>query len=253
MKTRSIGMTINHIEIEHTLQQMADVIRNAAYKVANELYPLGHGRREEWFDANGTLLVMDEISIKSLLKDAMEHYLQFHTATQNSNPSDFNYYLNDSFEMVSAHITAQPQVISYLSASFASMCGQLAATLAPVIEDLSLTGHCVDQIEAFTLNAHESYYLVMGDNPDLSEQYDRKEDDLSTVDTYQTPDVLEAISQREHNRIITASVNTIISNGSINDQKYMNLDKTIKSVPLSPHIEFPKTLNNLVYPDLGNF
>jgi hypothetical protein len=202
MQPRAIGMTINHHEIEHTLQQMSDVIRNAAYTVANERYPIGHEKRQEFFDETGTLLVMDETSIKALLKDAIEHYLQFHAVARGGSQADFNYYLNDSFEMIADYVNRNGHIVSYLSAQFASACGVLAATLAPVIEDLSGTGHGVERVESFTLNTQESYYLVVGENPDDAETYDPKDDDLSTVDVYQSPEVLDAIAERNYSRAL---------------------------------------------------
>lgn len=202
MQPRAIGMTISHHEIEHILQQMSDVIRNAAYTVTNEKYPVSHPKRVEYFDDHGTLLVMDETSIKALLKDAVEHYLQFHAVARSGAHADFNYYLNDSFEMIQEHVNANPHILSYLSAQFASACGILAATLAPVIEDLSKTGHGVDRVESYTLNTKESYYLVVGEDPDEVETYDPKEDDLSTVDVYQSPEELNEIAERNYSKAL---------------------------------------------------
>lgn len=254
MNPRAIGMTISHREIEHTLQQMADVIRNAAYKVANERYPVGHEKRSTYFDIDGTLMVMDETSIKALLKDAIEHYIQFHAVARNTAASDFNYYLNDSFAMVADHIKNIPQVNSYLSASFASMCGTLAATLSPVIEDLSISGHTVDRVESFVLNTEESYYLVVGENIESTETYDPKDDDLSTVDVYQSPEVLQGIAERTHQRELNNHVNTIIKNGELHDSRYWKLNREIKPIPLHPHIDATtlfKPIDTSALTDLG--
>lgn len=249
MQPRAIGMTISHHEIEHTLQQMADVLRNAAYKVANERYPDGHEKRKDFFDEVGTLMVMDETSIKALLKDAIEHYIQFHAVARSTSASDFNYYLNDSFSMVADHINCTPHILSYLSASFASMCGTLAATLSPVIEDLSMSGHTVDRVESFTLNTEESYYLVVGENIESAETYDEKEDDLSTVDVYQSPEALSRITERSRQRELDAHVNDIITNSSLSDLKYMNLDREIKQIPFTT----PNKLDTTALTDLGLF
>lgn len=189
---RTIGMMINHHEIEHTLTSMADVIRNAAYKVANEKYPIGHSQRDEFFDETGTLIAYDEMSIKSLLKDALEHYLQFNAGMQNPQAIEFNYYLSDSFKLVHDHINSEPHVLSFLSAQFAMACGNLAGMLSPVIEDLSRSGQTIEKVESFTMNTEESYYLVFGESPDSVVGYDPSEDDLKSVVINDTPETLAA-------------------------------------------------------------
>lgn len=228
MQPRNIGMTINHYEIEHILQQMTDVLRNAAYAVANERYPVGHAKRDEFFAEDGTLLVMDETSIKALLKDALDHYLQFNAVARGGAHSDFNYYLSDSFALVNDYVNNNQHIISFLSSQFAQACGILASTLAPVIEDLSATGHTVEQVESFTLNDKESYYLVKGENPDYVEGYDPKEDDLSTVDTYQSPEELRKIQQRaddraygEYSKALNNAIDEAITNGERPHTRYL--------------------------------
>lgn len=250
MQPRAIGMTVNHRELEHILQSMADVLRNAAYAECNERYPVGHLKRSEYFDEDGTLMVMDETSIKALLKDAVEHYLQFHAVARNSAGNDFSYYLGDSFSIVANRINSQPQTLSFLSANFAHMCGQLAGMLSPVVEDLSMSGHGVDRVESFVLNTDESYYLVVGE---VQESYDPKEDDLSTVDVYQSPEVLQGIAERTHLRELNNHVNEVIANGTLHDLKYANLGREIKPIPLTAHIDPAKIFSNLSYPDLGTF
>lgn len=252
MQPRALGMTVNHRELEHILQSMADVLRNAAYAECNERYPVGHLKRAEYFDEVGTLLVMDETSIKALLKDAVEHYLQFHAVARNSAGNDFTYYLGDSFSIVANRINSQPQVLSFLSANFAHMCGQLAGMLSPVVEDLSLTGHGVDRVESFVLNTDESYYLVVGE---VQETYDPKEDDLSTADVYQSPEVLQGIAERTHLRELNNHVNEIIANGTLNDLKYADLDREIKPIPFTPYIDPTKfmTIDTSTVAELGNF
>lgn len=187
---RTIGMMINHHEIEHTLTQMADVIRNAAYKVATDRYPKGHPQHEEFFDETGTLRAYDEMSIKALLKDALEHYLQFNAGMQNPKAIEFSYYLNDSFKLIQDHINETPHTLSYLSALFAMACGNLAGLLSPVIEDLSRSGQLIEKVESYTLNTNESYYLVFGENPENAEKYDPKEDDLKGMIINDSPEVL---------------------------------------------------------------
>jgi hypothetical protein len=187
---RTIGMMINHHEIEHTLTSMADVIRNAAYKVATARYPIGHSQRDEFFDETGTLLAYDEMSIKSLLKDALEHYLQFNAGMQNPQAIEFNYYLSDTFKLVHDHINSEPHVLSFLSAQFAMACGNLAGMLSPVIEDLSRSGQGIEKVESFTMNTDESYYLVYGENHESVETYDPKDDDLKSMVINDTPEVL---------------------------------------------------------------
>jgi hypothetical protein len=252
MQQRAIGMTINHREIDHLLQQMADVIRNAAYKVCGEKYPVGHERRSEWFDETGTLLAMDDTSVKDLLKDAIDHYLMFHAVARSGNQSDFNYYLNDNFQMIVEHVEANPHIGSYLSASFASACGILASTLAPVIEDLSSSGHGVDRVESFTLNTEESYYLVVGED---QETYDPKDDDLSTVDTYQSPEELAAQAARFKARqaMSTAAAPGLPIQISIQDYSSV-LALPIEPLPRHPHIngdQYHALTANIVIPELG--
>lgn len=203
MQPRAIGMIIDHQEIEHILQQMTDVLRNAAYKVARAKYPKGHEKYPEYFDEQDQLMIMDEVSIKALLKDAIDHYLQFYAMARSGSPADFNYYLGDSFAFVNEHINSEPHTLSYLASQFARACGVLAATLAPVVEDLSSSGHVVESVETFAVNSKESYYLVKGENPDYDCGYDPKEDDLSDVDVYQSPEkLLELTALQRVNNII---------------------------------------------------
>lgn len=183
---RTIGMMINHHEIEHTLTAMADVIRNAAYKVAKEKY----ANDPEFFDETGTLIAYDEMSIKGLLKDALEHYLQFSAGMQNPQAIEFNYYLSDSFKLVQDHINSESHVLSFLSAQFAMACGNLAGMLSPVIEDLSRSGQTIEKVESFTMNTDESYYLVFGESPESAETYDPKDDDLKSVVIAESPEDL---------------------------------------------------------------
>lgn len=194
---RAIGMMISHHEIEHLITSMTDTIRNAAYKVAGERYPEGHRQRSEFFDETGTLIVYDELSVKAILKDALEHYLQFNAGLQNPKGADFNYYLDDSFALIENYIKNSPDTLSYLSAMFAQACGLLASMLAPVIEDLSRSGQSVEKVESFTMNMKESYYLVYGENFDNPETYDPEEDRLDNVDTYQSPEKLEALEKKQ--------------------------------------------------------
>lgn len=194
---RAIGMMISHHEIEHLITSMTDTIRNAAYKVAGERYPEGHRQRSEFFDETGTLIVYDELSVKAILKDALEHYLQFNAGLQNPKGADFNYYLDDSFALIENYIKNSPDTLSYLSAMFAQACGLLASMLAPVIEDLSRSGQSVEKVESFTMNMKESYYLVYGENFDNPETYDPEEDRLDNVDTYQSPEKLKALEKKQ--------------------------------------------------------
>lgn len=204
MQPRNIGMMVSHNEIQHLITQMADVIRNAAYKVANERWPEGSDRRSEYFDETGTLMAMDEISVRVQLVDALEHYVMFNTSGTTA-AMDFNYYLEDSFQMVQPYINANPHILSYLSAKFAEACGILASTLSPVIQDLQSCGQSVEKIESFVQNTDETYYVVYGENFDNQETYDPVEDDLSTVDVYQSPEELAAIEKRRlQNQIVEA-------------------------------------------------
>lgn len=232
---RTIGMMINHHEIEHTLTSMADAIRNAAYKVATVKYPKEHPQHLEFFDETGTLLAYDEMSIKCLLKDALEHYLQFNAGMQNPKAIEFSYYLGDTFKLVQDHITENPHILSYLSAQFAMACGNLAGLLSPVIEDLSRSGQSIEKVESYTLNTNESYYLVFGENPN-AETYDPKDDDLKSVVINDSPEVLaqweekkKQIRQQEDSQawgVYTEALNEAIKEEIANptfERKYQNL------------------------------
>lgn len=200
IKPRRIGMMINHHEVEHILTAMADVIRNAAYKVASVRWPVGHHLRHEYFEEDGTLKMFDDLSVKSLLKDAMDHYLEFHAISRSGTNADFNYYLGDSFGLVANHINSDPALISFLTAQFAMACGTLASSLAPAINDLAQVGQGIEKIESFVMNADESYYLVYGENFDNPETYDPEDDRLDNVDTYQSPEELEALKKRRETK-----------------------------------------------------
>lgn len=225
LESRTIGMMINHHEIEHTLTQMADVIRNAAYKVATERRDRMIKGYAEMFDETGTLIAYDEMSIKALLKDALEHYLQFSAGTQNAKPIDLNYYLGDSFQLVQEYINENAHTLSFLSASFAQACGALAGMLAPVIEDLSRSGQQVEKVESYTINTNESYYVVTGESFDNQETYDPAEDDLSTVDTYQTPEELAKVEARRRQKEELADA-----------VRYTDYVNAVASLPVEDHV-----------------
>ena len=227
-------MMINHHEIEHILTGMADVIRNAAYKVATERRDAGITGYAEMFDETGTLIAYDEMSIKALLKDSLENYLQFSAGMLNPGGIDFNYYLGDSFKLIEEHVQQNSYILTFLSTQFAMACADLAALLAPVIEDLSLTGQSIDKVESYTINTEESYYLVYGESPDHAETYDPKEDDLSTVDTYQSPQELAQLEQR---RAMKAQLNQVNATFTPDGQLYVNPDSiSPKDGPTSLHM-----------------
>lgn len=187
-----IGMMLDHREIDHLLTNISDSLRNAAYKVATERYPKGSAKHHDFFDEDGTLIGYDEDSNKALLKDALDHYVQFSNEHGQHLQSDFNYYLGDSFQLVEEHINKDPQLMSYLTAQFASACGTLAGALQPVVQDLGNHGQTIDKIESFTIDREKSYYVVFGENVDQPAGYDPKEDDLSSVVIDDTPEDLAA-------------------------------------------------------------
>lgn len=242
---RIVGMMINHQEIDHTLTAISDTLRNAAYKVASDKYPVGHAERNEYFEEDGTLKGYDEDSNKALLKDALDHYIQYANHQGDHLRSDFNYYLDDSFQMVSEHINQQPQVMSYLTAQFASACGVLAGALAPVVEDLSNSGQSIDKIESFTVDGEKSYYVVFGEDINNPEAYDPKEDDLSSVVVDDTPEVLAAwevrkqqIRKDEVYGELSKQYNKVIDT-SIENGEAIFPRKKIEPLPLHPHIANP--------------
>lgn len=156
---RVVGMTINHRELDHLLTSISDVIRNAAYKVA----------KPEDFDESGTLIVMEESAVKALLQDALDHYIQFTAGTiinPNNQHLSFNYYLDDSFQMVADYIKQDPTVFSYVSALFAQACGVLSSAIAPAIEDVCSSGQSIEKIDSFTIGSDNSYYVIHGESDD---------------------------------------------------------------------------------------
>lgn len=189
-RPRVVGMLVNHQEIDHLLTQMSDVLRNTAYRLANERYPKGHKDRHQYFDDEGTLIGYDIDSNKALLHDALDHYVQY---SRDANPTerlDFANYLQESFQMVAQEIMADQHALSFLTASFASACGILSSVLTPIMDDVACHGQLIDKIESYAVSFENTFYLVHGEDVDNPESYDPTEDDLSTVDCTQTPEEL---------------------------------------------------------------
>lgn len=181
---RTVGMLINHRDIDHILTSMSDTLRNAAYKVAKDR---GY---DEMFDETGTLIGYDEDSNKALLKDCLDHYVQYCNVYGSAERTDFNYYLADSFDLVAEYCTQDDRIISYLTSLFSQACGILANVLQPAMADIHACGQLVDKIESYATSFENTFYLVYGEDIDNPESYDPTEDDLSTVDCSQTPEEL---------------------------------------------------------------
>ncbi|ABY62912.1 hypothetical protein ST201phi2-1p079 [Pseudomonas phage 201phi2-1] len=196
--TRNIGMLIHHGELDHILTSMSDSLRNAAYKVATEIAPKGSQKYDEYFDEDGTLRGYDVDTNKALLRDCLDHYVQFANCT--TDRTDFNYYLETNFQLVQNYVNQRPEVISYLTSLFATACGILSSVLQPVIENIYSTGQMVDKIESFVTGPENTYYLVYGEDIDNVETYDAKEDDLSDVDVSQSPEELARLKVIEEQR-----------------------------------------------------
>lgn len=199
-QSSNIGMLVNHAEIDHLLTSMSDSLRNAAYKVANEIAPKGSEKYSEFFDDVGTLIGYDEDTNKAMLRDCLDHYVQYANSFGSAERMDFNYYLETNFQMVLPYITSRPEVMSYLTSLFATACGILSSVLHPVIEDIYARGQLIDKIESFVTGTDNTYYLVYGEDIDNPETYDPKEDDLSDVDVSQSPEVLQRLSAVETRR-----------------------------------------------------
>lgn len=191
-------MLIHHGELDHILTSMSDSLRNAAYKVATEIAPKGSQKYDEYFDEDGTLRGYDVDTNKSLLRDCLDHYVQFANCT--TDRTDFNYYLETNFQLVQNYVNQRPEVISYLTSLFATACGVLSSMLQPVIENIYSTGQMVDKIESFVTGPENTYYLVYGEDIDNPETYDPKEDDLSDVDVSQSPEELARLKLLEETR-----------------------------------------------------
>lgn len=208
----NIGMLINHGEIDHLLTSMSDALRNAAYKVANQIAPKGSDKYDEYFDETGTLKGYDEDTNKAWLRDSLDHYVQYANAYGGTERTDFNFYLETNFQMVQPYISQHPEILAYLTSLFARACGILSSVLQPVMEDIYSRGQLIDKIESFVTGPENTYYLVYGDNIDSPEIYDPKEDDLSDVDCTQTPEELAQLETRARARALNEVVNTCTSN-----------------------------------------
>lgn len=193
MTSANIGMLVNHQEIDHLITAMSDSLRNAAYKVANQIAPKGSPKYHEFFDEDGTLQGYDIDTNKALLRDCLDHYVQFVNTYGGLERTDFSYYLETNFELVRYYVSTNPDVMAYLTSLFASACGILASVLQPVMENILSRGQMIDRIESYVTGPENTYYLVYGDDIDNPETYDPKEDDLSDVDVSQSPEVLERL------------------------------------------------------------
>lgn len=200
MTSANIGMLVNHQEIDHLITAMSDSLRNAAYKVANQIAPKGSPKYHEFFDEDGTLQGYDIDTNKALLRDCLDHYVQFANTYGGLERTDFSYYLETNFELVRYYVSTNPDVMAYLTSLFASACGILASVLQPVMENILSRGQMVDRIESYVTGPENTYYLVCGEDIDNPETYDPKEDDLSDVDVSQSPEVLERLNTVEARR-----------------------------------------------------
>lgn len=238
MTASNIGMLVNHGEIEHLLTSMSDSLRNAAYKVANQIAPKGSEKYDEFFDEVGTLKGYDEDTNKALLRDCLDHYVQFANAYGGTERTDFNYYLESNFLMVQQYVNQHPEVLAYLTSLFARACGILSSVLQPVMEDIYSRGQLIDKIESFITGPENTYYLVYGDNIDNPETYDPKEDDLSDVDCTQTPEELAQLEVRARARALTETIESYNKVPNSNDTVKRILDtvKNVTSQPFHPHI-----------------
>jgi hypothetical protein len=186
-------MLVNHQEIDHLLTQMSDVLRNTAYRIANTNHPKGSETYTQFFDEDGTLIGYDIDTNKALLRDALDHYVQYSREPNATERLDFANYLQESFQMVAHEIMADHHALSFLTASFSTACGILSSVLAPVMDDVTCHGQLIDKIESYAVSFENTFYLVHGEDVDNPESYDPAEDDLSTVDCDQTPEELAKI------------------------------------------------------------
>lgn len=185
----NIGMMINHIEVNHLIVSLSDALRNTAYKVANQIAPKGSSKHLEFFDEDGTLIGYDTDTNTILIRDCLDHYLQYANAYGDLERSDFAYYLQTNFEMIAAHVLGDQQLLAYMTALFSSACGILSSVLEPVMQDIYNRGQMIEKIESFVTGPENTYYLIYGDDIDNPETYDPKEDDLSDVDVSQPAEV----------------------------------------------------------------
>lgn len=231
MNPANVGMLINHQEIDHLITAMSDSLRNAAYKVANQIAPKDSPKYHEYFDEDGTLRGYDMDSNKALIRDCLDHYVQYSNAFGAMERTDFNYYLESNFEMVRGYVNANPEIMAYLTSLFARACGILSSVLEPVMENIINRGQIIDRIESFVTGPENTYYLVYGEDIDNQESYDPKEDDLSDVDCTQTPEELAKLEQRAKAR----ELNNLLDGYNRNPN---NADavKMILSQPVHPHI-----------------
>lgn len=194
-KPRVVGMLVNHQEIDHLLTTISDIIRNHAYRYANAHYPVGHEKRDSYFDEDGLLRGYDVDTNKALLRDSLDHYVQFYHNASGIN-LNFVSYLEENFPMVSDSIANDQQTLSLLTSMFINACGILGSVLCPVLDDITGHGQVIGKIESYATSFENTFYLLHGEGPDSEETYDPKEDDLSDVDCTQTEAELNAIKER---------------------------------------------------------
>lgn len=171
-QSRSIGMLVNHQEIEHILTSMSDVIRNTAYKVAKD------ENYTDMFDEDGTLIGYDEESNKILLRDCLNHYVEFSSAYGAVKGTEFTYYLFDTFKLIAAYCMQEQNIISFLTSRFAQACGILSAALLPVVEDLQSSGQSIESIESFATSPENTFYLVRGEDMENQVEDDSDNNDI---------------------------------------------------------------------------
>lgn len=169
-KPRNVGIMVDSRDIELNLTRMIDTLRNANYKTlaANGVLPNEDG---EYVDDDGDNLLMEEGVVKALLQDAIDSYLVATLPGKNkTDPSEFNYYLWDSFPNVAEYIQKEPQINSYVSSLFAATCGLLVNSLTPALNDLRDAGQNLEHIETFSQGPSTSYYILVGE--DVNQELD---------------------------------------------------------------------------------
>lgn len=138
----AVMVDVKPVQIAFT--QMCDVIRGLA---------LGAGLNPE---------EVEEDSIKTLLDQCVNHYLEYILSHSQGNLG-FNYYIEEYFKRFAPFILSRPDAMQFLGAQFAIITAQVANNLQPAVAALGNGGQHVEHINSHLIQPGKlSMYLVEG-------------------------------------------------------------------------------------------
>ncbi|BEG72685.1 hypothetical protein [Pseudomonas phage PA1C] len=149
---RTCGIMINSKVIDRQIVQMTDVVRNKMLQT--------HVPKNE--DDH----VAEEDSVIALMQDCVNKHVEYILTAPAKENVGFVHYVEEYFPSIKNDLINDSTTMLYLEAKFAETTGMLGECLQPAIADLENNGCLIDKIENFAVGQYDSYYVLVGDNPD---------------------------------------------------------------------------------------